>query len=458
MESVILEKKREIKYKDYHFASLFVSVFLICLTPFVSPYLVFVPFIIQTIRLMSCKPEVFLVDLSCLLVFSNLFREPAGKTLYAVLIIGACAWFFVTKRFKVSTSLLFGLILFAYLITRSITNFISAVPAMSGVLIIYIVSVFVNRQNAILASKIYTVSVLFASIFGFIFKDNSALLRYTKARAAANASKDAFRFKGLFQDPNYYASCIIIAIALIIILYIIKEIDITSFIVGFVGLTAFGFLTYSKAFLIVYIVTCFFYMAISVKRKRFILLVLFILLFIILMFSFASDNIEFFAIMKERFGESDDLNGITSGRSESWENYLDYILSDVKVLMLGDTLGAPLINRLGTHNIIIELLYYTGIIGLLLYILFFWSVIHDVINNNSNIIKRSGGVMKYIIIAAFIITYMSLQAVFFSTMYAQWVRVAAGVLLSYNEPKIQTDNQVDLYNKKDKRVFLNNEA
>ena len=75
------------QYKDYHFMSLFISVALICFTPFTTPYLAFVSFAIQLVRLIGCKPEVFLIDLACLLPFSNIFREPGGKSFYSILIL-----------------------------------------------------------------------------------------------------------------------------------------------------------------------------------------------------------------------------------------------------------------------------------------------------------------------------------------------------------------------------------
>ena len=429
MELAISKIATKGKYNDYHFMSLFLSVGLICLTPFTTPYLSWVAFGIQIIRLLGCSVETFLIDLACLLPFSNIFREPGGKTLYSVLILVACAYFVLSGKFKPNVSLAWCIVLFGYMLTRSVTNFITSLIILSGILIIGLTCTFITRENASIIAKVNIFSVLFASVYGYIFKDNNALINYTRDPALTQYGSDAVRFKGLFQDPNYYASIIIIALALTIVLYIIKELDLISFIVGFAGFTIFGFMTYSKTFLIIYIVACFFYMAVSVKRKRFLLLFILVLLFLIIIFNFVSGKIEFFDVMRDRFGESGDLNGFTTGRADTWEGYLQYIFSDAKVMIFGATLGAPLVNGVGTHNLVIEILYYAGIIGLILFVCFFWSVITDAIKNNSNSVKREG-VMKYVIIIMFVMFYFSLQALFFSTMYMQWILVVVGVLLS----------------------------
>ena len=435
MELAISKIATKGKYNDYHFMSLFLSVALICLAPFTTQYLFFVALAIQIIRLVSCKAEVFFVDIVCLMPFSNLFREPGGKSLYVILIIAACVFFAFTKNFKINFIWIICVCLVCYFLARSTNDFVTALPVLSGVLLICIATVIINRENAIIISKAYILSVFASSIFGYIFKESNALIHYTRNPTLAHYGSDAVRFKGLFTDPNYYSSCVIIAIALMVVLYLCKEVNTTLFVTAFSGLTVFGFITYSKMFLIVYVFVCLFYLATSVKRKRFTILFIIGFLVLFILFNFMSDKLEFFAIMRDRFTEADDLNSFTTGRSDAWIDYLDYIFANTKTLFLGETLNAPLLNKIGTHNLAIELLYYSGVVGLTLFVVFLCGAVKNSMINNFSEISVYKDIMKYGLIIAFVIVYMSLQAVFSSAMYVQWILVCVGIIIGNNTPK-----------------------
>ena len=435
MESTISQITPKVKYNDYHFWSLFVSVALICLTPFTSPYLPFLAFAIQVVRLVCCKAEVFFVDIVCLMPYSYIFREPGGKSLYLMLIILACVFFIFTKKFEKNGTWIIGVCLICYFLTRATEDFIAASPALSGILIICIATHIIKREKAIIIAKAYIISILISSIFGYIFQDNSAIINYTRDPTAAYHGSDAVRFKGLFTDPNYYFSCVIVAIALIIVLYISKEVNATFFVSIFSGLTFFGLITYSKTFLIVYIFTCFFYMFVSLKRKRYLIAVIFGFLFLFVLFNIMSNKLELFVVIRERFTESDDLNSLTSGRADAWENYLEYIFANAKTLILGEAFNASMLNGIGTHNLAIELLYFTGIIGLALFVAFLCASVKNSMVNNFPETCAYKGVMKYGVILVFVITYMSLQAAFSSPMYIQWILVCVGIIIGTNTPK-----------------------
>ena len=439
MELAIYQITPKVKYNDYHFLSLFVSVALICLTPFTTPYLSFVVFAIQIVRLVCCKAEVFFVDIACLIPFYYIFREPGGKSLYAILIILACVFFLFTKKFEKNDTWVIGVCLICYFLTRSTADFIASLPVLSGILIICIATHIIKREKAVIIAKAYIVSILISSIFGYIFKDNSALINYTRDPALAQYGSDAVRFKGLFTDPNYYFSCVIVAIALIIVLYISKEVNATLFVSGFIGLSLFGFITYSKTFFIIYVFACFFYMLVSLKRKRFLIAVIFGFLFLFVLFNVIVGELEFFVILRERFTKGDDLNSLTTGRSDAWNNYLEYIFSNATTLIFGEAFNAPMLNGIGTHNMAIELLYHTGSIGLALFVAFLCASVKNCMVNNFSKTSAHKGVMKYGLIMVFVITYMSLQAAFSSVMYAQWILVCVGIIIGNNTSEKQIE-------------------
>ena len=158
-----------------------------------------------------------------------------------------------------------------------------------------------------------------------------------------------------------------------------------------------------------------------------------------------SDKLEFFAIMRDRFTEADDLNSFTTGRSDAWIDYLDYIFANTKTLFLGETFNAPLLNKIGAHNLAIELLYYSGVVGLTLFVVFLCAAVKNSMINNFSEISVYKDIMKYGLIIAFVIVYMSLQAVFSSAMYVQWILVKPSFYLYLLFRSVITDNNSYAY-------------
>jgi O-antigen ligase len=85
-------------------------------------------------------------------------------------------------------------------------------------------------------------------------------------------------------------------------------------------------------------------------------------------------NVELFNVVLVRFDEASDIATLTTGRSDLWASYTEYLIQNPFVLLFGSGFGAPLINGHGAHNTYLDLLYYLGIVGTVILLAYFASV------------------------------------------------------------------------------------
>ena len=69
-------------------------------------------------------------------------------------------------------------------------------------------------------------------------------------------------------------------------------------------------------------------------------------------------------VMITRFSFSKNLDSFTTGRMELWASYLDTLLTDVKVLLLGKGFTNVKLQGRASHNTVIQMIYQFGLIGI----------------------------------------------------------------------------------------------
>lgn len=126
-------------------------------------------------------------------------------------------------------------------------------------------------------------------------------------------------------------------------------------------------LTYSKTFILLlglYWLLCLFYL---IRGKRYLLAFIYIFatafLAVIL-----SDTL--FATTLYRLTSASSVRELTTGRSILLEMYGREIISSPDILLFGNGMSAQLLKK-GTHNLFLEIQYYVGLTGLILYLLYF---------------------------------------------------------------------------------------
>ncbi len=220
--------------------------------------------------------------------------------------------------------------------------------------------------------------------FGIIFSSIISLNRESLPRLAAFL-KDAtvrlapgeyyYRFSGLESNPNYYTMMISICLAVFVVLFIQSRTTLIDYVL-MVVLCVFGLMSLSNSFLVSLIIigiSFFATQAVSFNRK-----VLGLLLFAIIgafvFLNLDQETINTWLFRIESIDGYGNTSDVTTGRSTLWIQYIQYILDNFKVLLLGTGIGAGNLSVGASHNYYIDIIYHLGIIGGFIYTAFLHSV------------------------------------------------------------------------------------
>ena len=224
--------------------------------------------------------------------------------------------------------------------------------------------------------------VLYAFCFGIIISSCLGMLR-EQLPIIESFSKDgmhkigheeyAARFVGLNINPNYYTMDISVALSCLvttICTHKMKPIEMILFVV----LAVFGLMSVSKSFLLVLVVMVVILLLNSLRRggTAFFKLSFVLILAGVLILTFAKEAVETY-MLRLNEDPSSDLSSITTGRTDIWFEYIKTTLKNVKTLFFGAGLGMQL--ERAPHNTYLEMVYYIGAVGVVLYLFVFKSSI-----------------------------------------------------------------------------------
>ena len=219
---------------------------LIYLSPFVSSLLNYAAFLMCMYRLMKYDERVFSVDYCCLISVATVFALPGGFSLVVVLSLLAEFWFVVRDGAVLDSAMAVLFLLVCYLMLRIQSSVSGFVLCVSQLLIFHRMLSFADTQTILLDIGAFVLSVLTSSVYALVFRKTSAMTAIVGREVLAYYGSSLTRFQGLFRDPNYYMSLVIMAIVLLTLLYFKKYISKALFSAGIVCMFFFGALTYSK--------------------------------------------------------------------------------------------------------------------------------------------------------------------------------------------------------------------
>lgn len=307
------------------------------------------------------KIEYSFYQLFFTLPFSMIYKlSPASTSLftYAMLAVGAV---FIFRQWSFERDFIVLLAVTAmYLIIGMGDNYTTAVKMILGLCLFYI---FVKRmvpsdfKNHIMA---FALGMLGSSCIGLL-KGNWPRIDayYSDMNSIYIGSVKSLRFTGLYLDPNYYSVSAIFAIVLCIMLFISKKGNrlLLGAVIG--ALTVFGFISYSKMFLITISAVALILIIGGLKSLKKILIVIFAVPVIgTVVYKWMLRN-NYITIMTDRFSGGD----ISTGRFGIWKVYTEHINDSLTTLFFGDGLGAGYLSVGGPHNTYIEAIYYIGLFG-----------------------------------------------------------------------------------------------
>lgn len=320
------------------------------------------------------------VDILCLLMFnlsfSTIFKiNLGGFTFFNLVIVVALVRGLLINNFNIPRKSGIALILLTFyaLAISFYVDLIGCVTVLSSLAL----AAVLYRPNEVKFSLkkivIFTTWGILGSsgvaLMGSYIPRISFLLNQTTIRLAPG--KYYYRFSGLMENPNYYTMFLSLVLAAIAVLILQRKANLMDYIY-FIALSVFGFMSLSQSFMITFAVIVillgWFYMQYKPRYIFYgIMLIISILYIIYILLDKDVITTILFRITSE-LSSNKGFSAVTSGRTELWMYYIDYLLDNLVVLIFGAGLGAGNLWVGASHNFYIDMLYYLGIIGTFIYI------------------------------------------------------------------------------------------
>lgn len=241
---------------------------------------------------------------------------------------------------------------------------------------------------------IYASGLLATSIVRLISYSIPEIDHFIESMTIVNTVKTmnsiSTRFTGLDLDPNYFSLQVLIAMACLLVLFNLDGKKEKKSIVLLVILAFFGILTYSKMFIITLIV--FIMMTFVVFIRNNVKTAIKFSSFIVIicggaLYFFYEKLFEIYWI--RFFGSGISTDAITTGRVSSWSLFVNEILQNTKVFVLGAGFGTSFAKVKMAHTMYLSTPYYIGLIGIVLSVLYI-SSLYKVLRENVGIMNRPG--------------------------------------------------------------------
>lgn len=257
-----------------------------------------------------------------------------------------------------------------------------AVKLLIMMLLALILNLFVNYKeilNLKFNLNLLAIGLIISSAY-FLTYFLSPIIRN---KPLSTMNEGFIRFSALLVNPNALAMICEVSLGLLTIYLLQDKFEWTD-IMSYVIFSVLGLSTFSKTFLILFSIM-FIIMAIyCLKRYKLKAFYTFLIIgFVALIIFLLKRNV--FIMYLRRFTTSIDsdfdsyeyiLDVATTGRYQLWLTVLDFMFTHPLVLVFGNGFGAPLIASLSAHNFYISLIYELGIVGTLLCIAMFATILY----------------------------------------------------------------------------------
>lgn len=417
----------------YNINTIIIIYILVCIgpLPIAGSLPVFVAFALSCFRLFKYGPKSYVVDMVILLPLSNIYKiAPATPSVYLYLLLLGGFILGIRKKIKIRGALVFAGFYFLVMSGFVMDSYVSI---MAALVFVAIYASNMTRDWIIKVSVFFSISVALSTLWALLFKDLGYFDPYILGEMRLSRDLDVLRFKGLFVDPNYFGTFLLLAITIIFQLYLCGIISLKRLLV-LVSVDIFaGLLTLSKSFLLtiiaLLIILDFFVWR---NKKKSTALGVTIALIACGFFAFLG-NFSPVSLILGRFKGQTEMNEITTGRYELWERYYESITASVDKILIGNGLDAPLLIQ-GSHNLYLEILYFVGIVGLGIIMALFYSYFKPLFSQ----VIHHHNVEKFISLlpcVCFFVLYWSLQGMFSFTTYVQLCIVISMCVLPITDKK-----------------------
>ena len=392
---------------DYPWLGIVSVMLLIYLSPFTGSVTSFAAFCICLFRIVRYDAKVFATDYCLLIPLAQIFFAPGGISFLVFLCILSSVWFFIKGGIRANITFITLIILMDYLLMRMQTNITGFLLCFAQLCVLCVILPEQDQKSAERTAWYFCIGLIITSVYALVFRNTWQLRAILGEEDEAIWGSGIKRFYGLFMDPNYYMTLILVGLGLLAKLKNNNTIGVIQFVVLGIVMVFFGVLTYSKMFLLAFILFGVIYIIWRFRDRKYLFgffLILGVLAMIDVLRRLEIGPVE---VLLDRLRGASNLRDLTTGRTVIFQMYLTRITESVSTFLFGYGLSdAGLF--VDTHNLYLELLYYLGFVGLVLVIAFFASIVYA-INKKADKISVDNAISKYLILFLLIIVYCSLH-------------------------------------------------
>lgn len=398
------------------------------LSPFISGWLPVLSLAICVVRVMRYDEKIFATDYCLLVTTSLLFQTPNGMSLLIYLCLFADVWYFMRRGIRAETTVVLVLVLLNYLILRMGIHINEFALCFGQLFLLRILLPAQDARSAERSVKAFCWGLLLSSAYALVFRNTWQLVSIRGPEAPAFFGSSFIRFYGLFQDPNYYSMLLITALALQVKLKDAKCIGWFSFILVSLLLIVCGVLTYSKTFFIMLVLLLCVYLVWQFWNKKVFRSILLALCIVIVGGVLLNAEGSPFAVVLTRLTSATNLGELTTGRSDVFVTYFNAITDNLGSAFFGAGLGADNLGR-DPHNLFLEITYYLGVVGLVLLICYYASLVRAVGVRNE-VVKKQHFLSKYAVLFMVLVIHVTLHGLTTFPTYASFSLAAMSMLIT----------------------------
>ena len=394
--------------------SLLFSVLLICCGPFWGSWCVVASFVILLYRILAYDINSSIIDIVTIISYSAIYKlSPNGVSLVLYYILIADVFFILKGKLKNTGLIILLIYCFVYLFLRSDFVYNQYLTIIASLILLAILISNVSPYALKTILFYYCLGLSISICYGWIFKESYILSLYLNESIQVAKDIDVIRFKGLFADPNYLGTFCTLGLALILQRYL-TNLPIKRYLLFVVIICLASILTLSKSVTLQVIFLLAILFIYSWRNKSTTISIAITLCLLLFTYYAMTNQISVVSIVFDRFKDGGSMNDITTGRSDLWQVYMSDIFSSLSTFMWGHGFSAGLLDK-GTHNIFLEIMYFTGFWGLFSVFSVFYCLFK--LMSQRYFIKVS--LIKFLPIIVLFLSYSALQGFFSFAFYIQ---------------------------------------
>ena len=211
-----------------------------------------------------------------------------------------------------------------------------------------------------------TVGLLLSSVLALFAFDIPQLLEMMDLARLWEADEVVYRFTGLYSDPNYYTLVIVLCVVSMTIFFSSRRMGVEALVLSGV-LIYFGARSASKSFILMLAAVAVMFVLCMFLNKRHVGGTLSLTAAALGSVAVMAGKFDVFSgvLLRLQVG----VGGLTTGRVSTWDQYFRYFGENGLRLLFGSGINAGFLEETAAHNTYIDLLYFYGIVGAVLFLL-----------------------------------------------------------------------------------------